>query len=75
VDVGEGRRNIAPFRARRILAPNLRVEQIEQHLVDALVRHERLDQRAAEIDRLLAAARGCSRRSRRRSFVLHFQAG
>src|SRR5262249_24471038 len=54
--------DILPLCARRLGPPYLGIKELEQHLVDTLVRQKGLNQRSAKIDRLTAiSAALCTR--------------
>ena len=50
--MGERRGNVPPLCARRLRPPDVGAEKVDQHLVDARVRQERLDERTPQVDRL-----------------------
>jgi hypothetical protein len=66
VHVGEGCGDVPPLGARGLRAPDVGAQRVEQHLVDALVRQEGLDQRPPQFDGLPpipvgSNAAGCAR--------------
>jgi len=69
--MGKRSGDVAPLGARGLRPPNLRVEKVDENLVDSLVRQICLNKSATEVDRLTPVwYRGASRRSRGRFFSL-----